>query len=38
MPRPALRVRVSKKDQEALKKVLAGGIIAVCLEQSRGAL
>ena len=26
MPRPALRVRVSKKDQEALKKVLAGGI------------
>ncbi len=26
MPRPALRIRVSKKDQEALKKVLAGGI------------
>ena len=26
MPRPALRVGVSKKDQESLKKVLAGGI------------
>lgn len=26
MPRPALRVHVSKKDQAALKKVLAGGI------------
>jgi len=26
MPRPALRVKVSKKDQAALKKVLAGGI------------
>ncbi len=29
MPRPALRVRVSKKDQAALKKVLAGGIVQV---------
>jgi transposase len=26
MPRPALRVKVSKKDQAALKKLLAGGI------------
>ena len=26
MPRPALRVAVSKKDQEALKKLLRGGI------------
>ncbi len=26
MPRPALRVKVSKKDQAALKKVLAGGV------------
>ena len=26
MPRPALRVKVSKKDEAALKKVLAGGI------------
>lgn len=26
MPRPALRVEVSKKDQEALKKLLRGGI------------
>ena len=26
MPRPALRVKVSKKDQTMLKKVLAGGI------------
>lgn len=26
MPRPALRVEVSKKDQQALKKVLRGGI------------
>ncbi len=29
MPRPALRVRVSKKDQAALKEVLAGGILQV---------
>ena len=29
MPRPALRVRVSKKDQAALKKVLVGGIVQV---------
>ena len=29
MPRPALRVHVSKKDQAALKKVLAGGIAQV---------
>ena len=33
MPRPALRVRVSKKDQELLEKVLAGG-----LEQVRVAM
>ncbi len=26
MPRPALRVKVSKKDQTALKKLLAGGV------------
>ena len=26
MPRPALRIRVSQKDQTALKKVLGGGI------------
>ena len=26
MPRPALRVRVSKKDQAVLKTVLAGGV------------
>ena len=26
MPRPALRVKVSKKDQAALKRVLAGGV------------
>ena len=26
MPRPALRVKVSKKDQTALKKLLSGGI------------
>ena len=26
MPRPALRLKVSKKDQAALKKLLAGGI------------
>lgn len=29
MPRPALRVRVSKKDQAALRKLLRGGIEAV---------